>query len=161
MYRMVFATLSVACLLFGSVGLYLHHQDTDRARRWRTATFFWVFFGSTCMFANEWHHLLVLPDLAGTIPQAINQFDATDHFGRFLLGGLLAIVGFGVGWFAFSGVLIISGTMKKTGPVLVITGMLLIPLCSALLSPMWGGAIGSLAMGVGYCSMGGELLQSN
>ncbi|WP_223786569.1 hypothetical protein [Marinicella meishanensis] len=161
MYRMAFATLSVACLLFGSVGLFLQHDGIVRARRWRTAAFFWVFFGTACMFANEFHHLFVLPDLAGIIPQAMNQYDASDHFGRFLASGLLAILGFGVGWLVYMLALLFSGYLQKTGPLWVISGMLLVPLLSGLLSPMWGGAIGSLAMGVGFCWLGGELLKAD
>ncbi len=64
LYRMIFATLTVAFLLFGSIGIYLFHNQIERGKLFRRIAFILAFFGSAFMLANEWHQIFVLPDIA-------------------------------------------------------------------------------------------------
>lgn len=161
LYRMVFATATVACLLFGVVGLFLYNSSETRARKFRTLAFYITFFGTAFILANEWLHLFVLTDMAKTIPSAIDQFDTATHVGGFAIGGIAAITSFSLGWILFLSALIWTAKMKRTGLYMTLGGLFLIPILSGAISPVWGGIIGSFFLGVGFVLIGVELAKAN
>jgi hypothetical protein len=158
-YRMIFAAVTVAFLLFGTIGLYLYHSHTDRGRWLKNISFVIAFFGSTFLFANEWHQIFVLPEIAGTDPEVIDKLDSSDGPGSYAAGVMIALSTFSIGWILFMASLIIAGKLKRSGPALVIAGFLMIPLISGISTPVLGGIIGSISLGAGFVLMGIELMR--
>ena len=159
--RMSFAAFTVGLLLFGSIGLYLHHSQIERAKLFRFITFILAFFGTLFTFANEWHQIFVLPEIAQISPEAMDKFDASDDTVKYVIGAVLAIATFSLGWISFMISLLISRKLKRIGPALVISGFFIIPLITGIISPVWGGLIGSLLLGSGFILMGLELVKSS
>ena len=159
--RMIFAALTVALLLFGTIGLYLHHIQIERARWFRLVTFILAFFGSAFVFANEWHQIFVLPDIARISPEAMEKFDSSDDIGSYVIGAMIALVAFSIGWILFMVSLLISKKLKRLGPALVIAGFFIIPLISGIFTPVLGGIFGSISLGIGFSLIGIELIKSS
>lgn len=159
-YRMIFAALTVAFLLFGTVGLILHHHQISRAKSFRQITFIIAFFGSAFMLANEWHQIFVLPDIANINLETANTLGSSDYTGRYSIGALIALTLFSLGWILFSIALLISRKLKRVGPALVLVGFLTIPIISGIISPIVGSIFGSICMGIGFILMGVELTRS-
>ena len=161
LYRMIFAALTAAFLLFGTFGVYLHHIDIDRARRFRDITFIIAFLGSAFMFANEWHQIFVLPEIAHRSPEVVDELGASNQTGRYAIGAMTAFSTFSLGWILFSVSLLIGGKLKRLGPALVIAGFFVIPLFSGLFSPVIGGIFGGITLGVGFSLIGIEIIKSS
>ena len=160
-YRMIFAALTAAFLLFGSIGLYLHHSHIDRARLFKHLVFIITFFGSAFLLANEWHQIFVLPEIAKINPEVVNQLDSCESLCRYSIGAIIAVATFSTGWISFMVYLLIVKKLKRLGPALVIAGFFIIPLMSGIISPVWGGILGSISLGAGFCMIGMELIRSN
>jgi hypothetical protein len=160
-YRMIFAALTVAFLLFGSVGLYLHHRQVERARFLRHATFILAFFGSAFLLANEWHQIFVLPEIAKISPEVMDELGSSDKISSYVIGAMLALATFSIGWILFTVYVLIAKKLKSLGPALVIAGFLIIPLISVIFTPTWGGIIGSISLGIGFTLIGIELIKSS
>ncbi|WP_297694587.1 hypothetical protein [uncultured Eudoraea sp.] len=160
-YRMIFAALTVAFLLFGSVGLYLHHRRVERARFLRHATFILAFFGSAFLLANEWHQIFVLPEIAKISPEVMDELGSSDKISSYVIGAMLALATFSIGWILFTVYVLIAKKLKSLGPALVIAGFLIIPLISGIFTPTWGGIIGSISLGIGFTLIGIELIKSS
>lgn len=159
-YRMIFAALTVAFLLFGAVGLMLHHNKTERSKSFRNIAFIIAFFGSAFMLANEWHQIFVLPDVAGISLETANTLGSSDQVGRYGIGAMIALALFSLGWILFSISLLTSRKLKRLGPALVLAGFFIIPLVSGLVTPILGSILGSVCMGIGFCLIGAELVKS-
>lgn len=160
-FRMVFATLTLAFLLFGAIGLYLYHSQIERARLFRHVSFIIAFFGSAFLLANEWHQLFVLPEIAKISPEAIDKLGSSDNIDSYAIGAMIALATFSIGWILFTVSLLISRKLKRFGPALVIAGFFIIPLISGIFTPVWGGIIGSISLGIGFSSVGIELIESS
>src|SRR5210317_87218 len=78
-YRMIFAALTAGFLLFGSIGLYLHHSQIDRSRLFMHLTFILAFFGSAFLLSNEWHQIFVLPEIAKINPEVVDQLGSSEN----------------------------------------------------------------------------------
>ena len=161
LYRMIIAALTVAFLLFGSIGIYLHHSDTERISKFMQVSFIMAFFGSAFMLANEWHQIFVLPEIASLNPDVTNKLGSSDHVGSHAVGTMIALTTFSLGWILFSISLLISKKLKRLGPALVIIGFFIIPLISGLFTPAIGGIIGGITLGTGFSLIGIELIKSN
>lgn len=160
-YRMIFAALTVVFLLFGVTGLYLHHNEIERASIFRHITFIIAFFGSAFVFANEWHQIFVLPEIAKMSPEAMEKLDSSENTGSYVIGAMIALVTFSIGWILFMISLLISRKLKRLGPILVLSGFFLIPIISGIITPKWGGVIGTAVLGIGFCIIGFELIKSS
>lgn len=160
-YRMIVAALTVAFLLFGSIGIYLHHSQTERLRTLMQITFIITFFGSAFMLANEWHQIFVLPELAKLNPEAVDKLGNSTHTGPYAIGAMIALATFSLGWISFSIILLISKKLKRLGPALVLTGFLIIPLASVVFTPVIGGIVGGILLGIGFSLIGREVFKSN
>lgn len=158
-YRMVFAALTIVFLLFGTIGLYLYHSQINRTRLFMHVTFIIAFLGSVFLFANEWHQIFVLPDIAKINPETLDKLDASDNIGSYVIGAMIAFATFSIGWILFMVSLLIARKLKRLGPTLVIAGFFIIPLVSGIISPVWGGIIGSISLGIGFTLMGAELIK--
>ncbi|NNL16878.1 MAG: hypothetical protein HKO81_09600, partial [Flavobacteriaceae bacterium] len=119
-YRMIFAALTVAFLLFGSIGLYLYHSQIERAKMFMQVTFIIAFFGSAFLLANEWHQIFVLPEIAKISPEAIDKLGSSDNIGRDVIGAMIAFAMFSIGWILFTISVLIARKLNRLGPVLVI-----------------------------------------
>ena len=159
-YRMIFATLTAVFLLFGSIGLYLQHSQIERARLFRHVTFIIAFFGSAFLFANEWHQIFILPDIAKISPEVMDKLDSSDSIG-YDIGAMLALATFSIGWILFMISLLMTGKLKRLGPALVIAGFFMLPLISGIFTPVWGGVIGSISLGIGFSLIGIELIKAS
>ena len=157
-YRMIFAALTAVFLLFGSIGLYLQHSQIERARLFRHVTFIIAFFGSAFLFANEWHQIFILPDIAKISPEVMDKLDSSDSIG-YDIGAMLALATFSIGWILFMISLLMTGKLKRLGPALVIAGFFMLPLISGIFTPVWGGVIGSISLGIGFSLIGIELIK--
>ncbi|MCF7559487.1 hypothetical protein L3X39_02470 [Sabulilitoribacter multivorans] len=160
-YRMIFAALTVAFLLFGSIGVYLNHSHIERVRKFRQTTFILAFFGSAFMFANEWHQIFVLPEIAILSPDMVDKLGSSVQTGSYAIGAMIALATFSFGWILFSISLLVSKKLKRIGPALVIVGFLIIPLISGIFTPVIGGIVGGVILGIGFSLIGIELLKSN
>lgn len=160
-YRMIFAALTVLFLLFGSIGIYLHHSQIKRARFFRQFAFIIAFIGSAFMLANEWHQIFVLPEIANISPEVIDKLDSSDHVGVYAIGAIIALITFSLGWILFIISLLIGRKLKRLGPVLVITGFFILPLISGISTPIIGGIAGSILIGIGFLLIGIELIKSS
>ena len=119
---MIIAASTVAFLLFGSIGLYLKNSQSERAGIFITSTFILAFFGSAFMLANEWHQIFVLPEIATINTEVVNNLGSSETFGRYAIGAMLAFSTFSLGWILFSIALLIGRKMKRTGPIIVLSG---------------------------------------
>ena len=160
-YRMIFAAFTVAFLLFGAIGLYLHHLQIERNRLFRRVTFIIAFFGSAFLLSNEWHQIFVLPEIAKISPETIDKLGSSDNIGSYVIGAMIALATFSIGWILFMVSLLISRKLKRLGPTLVIIGFFIIPLISGIITPVWGGIIGSISLGIGFSLIGIELIKSS
>ena len=160
-YRMIFAALTVVFLLFGVIGIYLHHSKIERAKLFRHVTFIITFFGSAFMLANEWHQIFVLPDIANINPESVDKLGSSEQSGRYAIGAMIALVTFSFGWILFSISLLISRKLKRLGPILVLAGFFIIPLFSGIFTPVIGGIIGGIVLGTGFFLIGLELIKSS
>lgn len=158
LYRMISAALTSAFLLFGAVGLYLHHGQVEHVRLFRQITFIIAFGGSAFLFANEWHQIFVLPEIAKINPEVIDKLDASGNSSGYAIGAMLALTTFSIGWILFTISILISRKLKRIGPALVLAGFIIIPIISGILSPLWGGIIGSISLGIGLSLIGIELI---
>lgn len=156
MYRMSFAAIAAAFLLFGTIGLYLH--QSKNSNNFGHITFLFAFFGSAFVLANEWYQIFVLPELAMISPEAILSLDSSNGVSIYDVGTMLALLTFSIGWILFSISMLKNGTYSRLGPILVIAGFLIIPIFSSFLTPVWGGMIGTSVMGLAFCLLGRELL---
>lgn len=156
LYRMIFAALTVALLLFGVSGIYLHHSKIERGKLFRNISFMVAFFGTAFMLANEWHQIFVLPEVANINPEAVDKLG-----GRFAIGATTALTTFSLGWILFSISLLISRKLKRLGPILVLSGFFMIPLFSGIFTPAIGGIVGGVFLGVGFFLIGIELIKSS
>jgi hypothetical protein len=161
LYRMIFAALTALFLLFGSIGLYLHHVHIDRGRSLRLVAFLLAFLGSAFLLSNEWHQIFVLPEIARLSPEAIDRLDASDQIGGYLIGAIFALATFSFGWIFFLISVMITKNVKPLGPALAIAGFFIIPLVSGIFSPVWGGVIGSISLGSGFVLIGSELVKES
>jgi hypothetical protein len=159
-YRMIFAALTAVFLLFGSIGLYLQHSQIERARLFRHVTFIIAFFGSAFLFANEWHQIFILPDIAKISPEVMDKLDSSESIG-YDIGAMLALATFSIGWILFMISLLMTGKLKRLGPALVIAGFFMLPLISGIFTPVWGGVIGSISLGIGFSLIGIELIKTS
>lgn len=160
LYRMIFAAATVAFLLFGTIGIFLHQTEIKRARVFRFISFILAFFGSAFMLANEWHQIFVLPDIANIHLETANQLGSSDHIGRYNIGALTALTLFSFGWILNSISILISRKLKRFGPALVLTGFFIIPLISGISTPVLGGIVGGITIGTGFFLMGLELIKT-
>lgn len=160
-YRMIFAALTVVFLLFGSIGLNLYHSQIERARLFRHITFIIAFFGSAFLLANEWHQIFVLPEIAKISPEVIDKLGSSDNVSSYAIGAMIALTTFSFGWILFTISLLITRKLKRLGPALVIAGFFIIPLISGIFTPVWGGIIGSISLGIGFSLIGIELFKSS
>lgn len=160
LYRMIFAALTASFLLFGTIGLYLHHIQIDRGRFFRHATFLLAFFGSAFLLSNEWHQIFILPEIAKLSPEVIDRLDASDNIGGYDIGAMLALATFSFGWIFFLVSVLIARNLKPLGPALAIAGFFIIPFVSGIISPVWGGIIGSISLGIGFSLIGIELIKT-
>ncbi len=159
-YRMIFAALTAVFLLFGSIGLYLQHSQIERARLFRHVTFIIAFFGSAFLFANEWHQIFILPDIAKISPEVMDKLDSSESIG-YDIGAMLALATFSIGWILFMISLLMTRKLKRLGPALVIAGFFMLPLISGIFTPVWGGVIGSISLGIGFSLIGIELIKTS
>lgn len=160
LYRMIIAALTVALLLFGSIGIFLHHEKTERAKLFRNIAFIIAFFGSAFMLANEWHQIFVLPDVANINPKIVDEISFPEQAGRYSIGAMIALSLFSLGWMLFSIYLLIAKLVKRWGPILVLTGFFIIPLLSATTTPIIGGIVGGVFLGTGFSLIGIEVYKS-
>ena len=160
LYRMIFAAITASFLLFGTIGLYLHHVQIERARLFREVTFLVAFFGCAFLLSNEWHQIFILPEIAMISPDAIDKLDASENVGRYTFGAMIALATFSFGWILFLISVLVSKNLKPLGPSLVIAGFFIIPLLSGVLTPAWGGIIGSIFLWIGFSLIGIELIRS-
>jgi hypothetical protein len=160
-FRMIFASLTVAFLLFGAIGLYLNHSQTESSKWYRRVTFVIAFFGSAFLLANEWHQIFVLPEIAKISPETIDKLGTSDNISSYVIGSMIALATFTIGWILFMFSLLINKQQKRLGPILVIVGFFIIPLISGIITPIWGGIIGSLSLGIGFSLIGMELIKSS
>lgn len=160
LYRMIFAALTVAFLLFGSIGIYLHHQEVKKATLFRNIAFILAFFGSAFMFANEWHQIFVLPDVANIDLKVVEQIGSEEQIGRYGIGAMIAMSVFSLGWILYSISMLADKLLKRWGPLLVIAGFFLIPLVSAFTTPIIGGIVGGVILGTGFLLIGKEVYTS-
>lgn len=137
-YRMIFAALTVLFLLFGAIGLYLHHIQIERARWFKHFAFIIAFLGSLFLFANEWHQIFVLPEIAKISAETMDKLGSSDNIGSYGIGAMIALVTFSIGWILFAVFLLIARKLKPLGPALVIAGFFIIPIISGILTPLWG-----------------------
>ena len=159
-YRMIFAALTVAFLLFGVIGLYLHHNQLERARLFRKVTFILAFFGSAFLFANEWHQIFVLPEIAKISPEVMDKLGSSDEIGNYFIGAMIALATFSIGWILFMVSLLVARKLKQLGPILVIAGFFIIPLISGIFTPVLGAIVGSISLGIGFSLIGIELIKN-
>lgn len=160
-YRMIFASLTAIFLLFGSIGLYLHHSQIDRNRLFRHVAFTVAFLGSAFLVANEWHQIFVLPEIAEISPEVIDKLGSSNKIGGYVIGAMIAFTMFSIGWILFAVSLLIAKKLKRLGLLLVIAGFFIIPFVSGIITPVWGGIIGSMTLGIGFYIIGIELIKSS
>ena len=159
--RMIFAALTAFFLLFGAVGLILYQIQMGSAKFLGYFGFWMSIAGSAFLLANEWHQIFILPEIAAINPDAIDRLNTSDNFGGYDLAAIIAITSFTVGWILFALSTLISKKIKPLGPALVIAGFFVLPLLSGILTPVWGGAIGSILLGLGFSLIGRELIKVN
>ncbi len=158
LYRMIFAALSVAFLLLGTVGIHVY--QIEKSNNFGHITFVIVFFGCAFTLAHEWYQIFVMPDLASIDPEAVLDLNSTDGFIKYHIGTMIAIITFSVGWILFSISMLLNKVLNRMGSILVIAGFLLLPILSAITTPVWGGIIGTAVLGIAYILIGLELFRS-
>lgn len=159
-YRMIIAGLTVAFLLFGSIGIYLHHEQPERFKKLLNLTFIIAFFGTAFMLANEWHQIFVLPEVAILNPDAVNKLGNSNIVNSYSIGAMISMSMFSFGWISYCIIMLMFKKLKKIGPSLVIAGFLVIPLFSGLFSPIIGGVVGGIILGLGFMLIGSQIVKS-
>ena len=57
----------------------------------------------------------------------MDKLDSSDNIG-YVIGAMIALATFSIGWILFTISLLIAGRLKRLGPALVIAGFFMIPL---------------------------------
>jgi len=157
-YRMISAAITVIFFLCGAIGLHLYQIESTN--KFGHITFFLTLIGCAFVLSNEWHQIFILPELARNSPEALASLSASENLNGYGLGAMIAALTFSLGWILFSISMILSKAYSRLGPILIIAGFFIIPTLSVILTPTWGGVIGSTIMGFAFCYLGRELLIS-
>jgi hypothetical protein len=139
-------------LLFGSIGLYLAQEG--RNRPFGALAFVTAFVGSTLVVAWEWVGVFVLRVLAIRTPGALRALEDAEGVNLYDIGAIVPISLFTLGWLALAAWSWRFTPTLRTPSALVVVGIFAIPLLSAAIGPGWGGAVGNVILGSGWCLLG-------
>jgi hypothetical protein len=150
LWRQSSSAVAAACLLFGSIGLYL--ADSERGR-FGTFAFVAACLGSALLLETEWVQVFDIRDLAFTAPATLRALNAR-HGPTLSDAGALASLGlFTIGWIALAASTLRSRLLSRRGAVLVIAGFFAIPMLQPILG-LWGAVIGDVVLGTGFILLG-------
>ena len=149
-WRQGASALAAACLLFGTVGLYL--RQLERRGAWGLFWFLAAFLGSAALLGHEWGDVFFLRAVAVRDPAALSSLE--DHgFGLYDLGAMVALGLFTLGWLGFALWTARGRVLPPGAGWLVIGGFFAVPLLGAVFR-LWGVALGNVILGGGWCWLG-------
>lgn len=155
LWRQCGSAVAAALLLLGSVGLYL--RQAERRGYFGGIAFLTAFLGSALLLAWEWVDVFVLRDLALRAPDGLRTLEAGKGLSLYDLGALIAISVFALGWIALAAWTLRGKVVSRPAAWLVIAGLFLTPLLTAVLPKMWGGVLGNAVLGSGWLWLGLEV----
>jgi hypothetical protein len=155
-WRQSASALSVAMLLFGSVGLYL--SQAERAGRLGAAAFALAFFGSALALCVEWSEVFLVRDLAFRAPDALQVLDAGHGKSIYDIGALCSIGAFALGWVLLAISSLRCG-LSRWAAGGVIAGFLLNPLLAAALPGVVGPVLANVVLGSSLFWLGYDVLR--
>ena len=158
-HRLASATVLMFLLMVGTLrayqGLPSAGQPADRI------CFGLAFVGCAMLFAHEWGQVFFLHPLAVAAPEGLQALEGPPgNFDLYDFEAALAVVGYLVGWLAFSILLLVRATYGRLAPGLVAGGFLSVSVLTALLPAPWGGVAGNLPIGAGYILLGWRLARA-
>jgi len=157
LWRLSLAAVSVFLLMVGSPGIHAH--QSSQSGLFGKISFSLTFLGCAFLFAHEWGQVFYVHSIALAAPDALQAMEDAPGMNAFDLEAMIALVTFTLGWILFSVSMLLAKVFARIGPVLVVAGFFAIPLLSALISPVWGGALGNAVLGSGFILLGRELMK--
>lgn len=156
--RQSLSAVAAALLLFGSMGLYL--RQAERRSLFGGIAFFMACLGSALLLAWEWVDVFVLRSLALRAPEALTTLDAAKGMTPYVLGALIPLSLFSIGWIALAAWTFRGRLLPRAAAALVIAGFFITPILAGAISPIWGSAIGNAVLGSGWAWLGWGVLRS-
>ena len=152
LWRQSLSALSVALVLFGSVGLYL--RQAGRAGWFGAVAFVVAFLGTALVLAWEWIDIFIVRDLAMRAPDALRMLEEAKGVHLYDLGAMIPAASFTLGWIALAVSTLRVCPPQRRAATLVIAGFFAIPFLSAALGVLWGGVLGNVVLGSGWILLG-------
>lgn len=154
-WRQSLAIVAALLLCLGSVALYLGHLE--RTGPASAIAFVAAFVGSAFLLAHEWNQLFFVRDLALHGPESLEMLEDTPGMTLFDIGALIAVSVFSLGWICFAVSMLTCRLYSRKGPVLLISGFVLVPILGAALPGAWGQVAGNIILSSGWILLGLQL----
>jgi hypothetical protein len=152
-WRQGASALAAACLLLGTVGLFL--RQAERPGAWGRIWFLTAFLGSASLLGHEWSDVFFLRALALRDPAALASLE-NHGLGLYDIGAMIALGLFTLGWLGFTA-WTAGGRILPRGPaLLVIAGFVAVPFLGAAFR-VTGAVLGNAILGGGWCWLGYEV----
>ena len=158
LWRLSLAALTAFLFMIGCPDL--HAYQGSRSGLFGKIAFSLTFLGCAFLFAHEWAQVFFVHSIAVAAPDALQAMEGAEGMNAFDIEALVAITTFTLGWISFAASMLATKIFARLGPILIIVGFFAIPLLSAAISPIWGGALGNAVLGLGLILLGRELFHS-
>lgn len=151
--------LAAAAALFMTIGLIgLFAAQSQRVSFFGHLAFFIAFTGGMALFATEWAQIFLLRDMALHNPDALDQLENAAGPTLFDIGAIAAFSVFALGWVLMSISMALARVFARWSALLVLAAFLVTPALGAF--GVWGAAAGSVAIGLGWFSLGVQLIRA-
>jgi hypothetical protein len=154
-WRQSLAIVAALLLCLGSAALYLGH--VERTGPASAVAFVAAFVGSAVLLAHEWNQLFFVRDLALLAPESLEALEDAPGMTLFDISALVAVSVFSLGWLAFAVSMLAHRLYSRTGPILLISGFILVPILGAALPGVWGQVVGNIVLSSGWIFLGLQL----
>jgi len=155
--RQCLAALVAALLMFGVIGI--HISRLGRAGSFATIAFVIAVIGSLGLFNVEFGQASTFHAIALHAPATLTQVMAIRD-SSLAIGASLAVLAFLIGWLVLALSLLLSSQYSKLGPALILAGLPLPFLLSAVGVPTpWPAIASSVVTGSGWFLLGWQMIR--
>lgn len=152
LWRQSLSAVVAACILLGAAEILC--RPAAGAPRWSGPAAALAMLGSAALIAQEWGEIFIVRALALAEPAALVRLDSAPGIDSYDAGAMTALVLFTVGCLALIAAALRTTGAVKIGPWLVLAGLFLIPLLTALTQSIFGAVAGSAVMDAGWILWG-------
>jgi hypothetical protein len=150
--RQLLASAIALLSLYGALGVYERRADTGGG--FLQLGFVLAFLGGAALIPLEWGQAFTVHELARVAPEGLEALENQPGPNLFDIGAAVSAGLFALGWIVFAVALLRTHGMSRYGPALVLGGLLASPALAAIVGPIRGQIVGSVAVGAGWVLLG-------